>query len=173
MPDGFAVLIGKDRSGDGNCYFARPSFFSCVHARMTCTLVTRLYGVKTPSPLPACNVLCLYPVYHVLPALDDFGHESPRKCAETPRAPAKNRKPSGLRLPDGFLLYGKIWKWRIFRVCLCLCIIPLTAAKVELFCVNNYKNISNRVQKAQKALAAGLYGRKKGTAAQCCTAAPV
>ena len=27
----------------------------------------------------------LYPVYHVLPALDGFGHESPRKCAETPR----------------------------------------------------------------------------------------
>ena len=86
------MLIGKDRSGDGNCYFARPSFFSCVHARMTCTLVTRLCGVKTPSPLSACNVLCLYPVYHVLPALDDFGHESPRKCAETPRRAGRTRK---------------------------------------------------------------------------------
>ena len=50
-PDGLAALIGKDRSGDGNCYFARPSFFSWFHARMTCTLVTRLPGVKTPSPL--------------------------------------------------------------------------------------------------------------------------
>ena len=50
-PGGLAALIGKDRSGDGNCYFARPSFFSWFHARMTCTLVTRLPGVKTPSPL--------------------------------------------------------------------------------------------------------------------------
>ena len=51
MPDGLAALIGKDRSGDGNCYFARPSFFSWFHARMTCTLVTRLPGVKEPSPM--------------------------------------------------------------------------------------------------------------------------
>ena len=51
MPDGLAALIGKDRSGDGNCYFARPSFFSRFHARMTCTLVTRLPGVKAPSPM--------------------------------------------------------------------------------------------------------------------------
>ena len=50
-PDGLAALIGKDRSGDGNCYFARPSFFSRFHARMTCTLVTRLPGVKAPSPM--------------------------------------------------------------------------------------------------------------------------
>ena len=50
-PGGLAALIGKDRSGDGNGYFARPSFFSWFHARMTCTLVTRLSGVKTPSPL--------------------------------------------------------------------------------------------------------------------------
>ena len=49
--DGLAALIGKDRSGDGNCYFARPSFFSRFHARMTCTLVTRLPGVKAPSPM--------------------------------------------------------------------------------------------------------------------------
>ena len=49
--DGLAALIGKDRSGDGNCYFARPSFFSRFHARMTCTLVTRLPGVKEPSPM--------------------------------------------------------------------------------------------------------------------------
>ena len=48
---GLAALIGKDRSGDGNCYFARPSFFSRFHARMTCTLVTRLPGVKAPSPM--------------------------------------------------------------------------------------------------------------------------
>ena len=50
-PDGLAALIGKDRSGDGNGYFARPSFFSRFKARMTCTLVTRLPGVKTPSPM--------------------------------------------------------------------------------------------------------------------------
>ena len=50
-PDGLAALIGKDRSGDGNCYFAKPSFFSRFHARMTCTLVTRLPGVKAPSPM--------------------------------------------------------------------------------------------------------------------------
>ena len=50
-PDGLAALIGKNRSGDGNCYFARPSFFSRFHARMTCTLVTRLPGVKAPSPM--------------------------------------------------------------------------------------------------------------------------
>ena len=54
-PDGLAALIGKDRSGDGNCYFARPSFFSWFHARMTCTLVTRLPGVKAPSPMSDSN----------------------------------------------------------------------------------------------------------------------
>ena len=51
MPGGLAALIGKDRSGDGNGYFARPSFFSRFRARMTCTLVTRLPGIKAPSPM--------------------------------------------------------------------------------------------------------------------------
>ena len=50
------------------------------------------------------SVSCL--VYHFLPALDDFKHESPRKCAETPRkrkncrgTPAKteNRPACGYR----------------------------------------------------------------------------
>lgn len=36
------------------------------------------------------SVSCL--VYHVLPALDDFGHESPRKCAETTRCTTRTRK---------------------------------------------------------------------------------
>ena len=106
-PDGLAALIGKDRSGDGNCYFARPSFFSWFHARMTCTLVTRLCGQEYPRPCQPA-MLCLYSVYHNLSALDGFGHESPRKCAETTRCTTrtrKNRKPPGLRLPDGFLLY--------------------------------------------------------------------
>ena len=90
MPDGLVALIGKDRSGDGSCYFARPSFFSRFHARMTCTLVTRLCGQEYPRPCQPA-MLCLYSVYHNLPALDGFGHESPRKCAETPRK--KPKKP--------------------------------------------------------------------------------
>ena len=72
MPDGLVVLIGKDRSGDVNCYFARPSFFSWFQARMTRALVTRLQGRNDAfSPYQeGSSVSCL--VYHFLPALDDF-----------------------------------------------------------------------------------------------------
>ena len=84
MPDGLAALIGKDRSGDSNYYFAAAGF-SRARTRMTCNLVTRLRGRNDAfSPYQAgSSVSCL--VYHFLPALDDFRHESPRKCAETPR----------------------------------------------------------------------------------------
>ena len=44
MPDGLAALIGKDRSGDVNCYFAVAGFFSRARTRMTCNLATRLQG---------------------------------------------------------------------------------------------------------------------------------
>ena len=53
-----------------------------------------------------------------------------------PDAPAKNRKPPGLRLPDGFLLYRNYENGILNRVLLCACSIPRTAAKVEQFCVN-------------------------------------
>ena len=43
------------------------------------------------SALPS-RAFLLYPVYHVLPALDGFGHESPRKCAETTRCTTRTRK---------------------------------------------------------------------------------
>ena len=84
MPDGLVALIGKDRSGDGNCYFAVAGF-SRARTRMTCNLTTRLQGRNDAfCPYQAgSSVSCL--VYHFLPALDDFRHESPRKCAETPR----------------------------------------------------------------------------------------
>ena len=53
-----------------------------------------------------------------------------------PYAPAKNRKPPGLRLPDGFLLYRNYGNGILNRALLCTCSIPRTAAKVEQFCVN-------------------------------------
>lgn len=53
-----------------------------------------------------------------------------------PHAPAKNRKPPGLRLPDGFLLYRNYGNGILNRALLCACSIPRTAAKVEQFCVN-------------------------------------
>ena len=40
-------------------------------------------------------MLCLYSVYHNKPVLDDFGHESPRKCAETTRR--RKMRPPGVR----------------------------------------------------------------------------
>ena len=43
------------------------------------------------APFQAGRFL-LYPVYHVLPSLDGFGHESPRKCAETTRRAGRTRK---------------------------------------------------------------------------------
>lgn len=65
--------------------FCRSRLFSRARTRMTCDLVTRLQGRNDAfSPYQAgSSVSCL--VYHFLPALDGFGHESPRKCAETPR----------------------------------------------------------------------------------------
>ena len=54
-----------------------------------------------------------------------------------PHAPAKNRKPPGLRLPDGFLLYRNYGNGILNRALLCACSIPRTAAKVEHFCVND------------------------------------
>ena len=54
-----------------------------------------------------------------------------------PDAPAKNRKPPGLRLPDGFLLYRNYGNGILNRALLCACSIPRTAAKVEQFCVND------------------------------------
>ena len=169
IPDGFAVLIGKDRSGDGNCYFAGRGFFSRARTRMTCNWVTRWLGRSDAfSPYQAgISVSCL--VYHDLPALDDFWHESPRKCAETPRqrkklpgTPAKNRKPSGLRLPDGFLLYRKIWEWRIFSLLFSTCIIPPMAEKAEPFCTKTLK-MTRIVPKSRKTrLQRACTGAKKG-----------
>ena len=138
MPDGLAALIGKDRSGDGNCYFARPSFFSRFHARMTCTLVTRLPGKNTRAPVSLQCYVCIqcttiYPLWTVL------GMNRPANALKrpgAPHAPAKNRKPPGLRLPDGFLLYRNYGNGILNRVLLCACSIPRTAAKVEQFCVN-------------------------------------
>ena len=140
MPDGLAALIGKDRSGDVNCYFAVTGFFSRARTRMACNWSHACRGAMMPfAPIrKGGSVSCL--VYHFLPALDDFKHESPRKCAETPRkrkncrgTPAKNRKPPGLRLPDGFLLYRNYGNG-IFSECfLCTCIIPPMAEKQSLF----------------------------------------
>ena len=88
------------------------------------------------------SVSCL--VYHDLPVLDDFRHESTRKCAETTRRrkssrthpqKAENRPACGYRTV--FCLYRKIWEWRAFRVHLCPCIIPPAAEKVECFCTRS------------------------------------
>lgn len=88
------------------------------------------------------SVSCL--VYHDLPVLDDFRHESTRKCAETTRRrkssrthpqKAENRPACGYRTV--FCLYRKIWEWRAFRVHLCPCIIPPAAEKVECFCTKS------------------------------------
>lgn len=48
----------------------------------------------------------------------------------------KNRKPPGLRYPDGFLLYRNYGNGILNRALLCARSIPRTAAKVEQFCVN-------------------------------------
>lgn len=100
-PDGLAALIGKDRSGDGNCYFARPSFFSRFHARMTCTLVTRLPGKNTRAPVSLQCYVCIqcttiYPLWTVL------GMNRPANALKrpgAPHAPAKteNRPVCGYR----------------------------------------------------------------------------
>ena len=44
--------------------------------------------------------------------------------------------------------------------------------KSRAFLHENPKNDTNRPQKPQNAPAAGLHGRKKGTAAPCCAAVP-
>ena len=54
-----------------------------------------------------------------------------------PDAPAKNRKPPGLRLPDGFLLYRNYGNGILNRVLLYAHSIPRMAAKMEHFCVND------------------------------------
>lgn len=137
-PDGLAALIGKDRSGDGNCYFARPSFFSRFHARMTCTLVTRLPGKNTRAPVSLQCYVCIQ-CTTICPLWTVLGTNRPANALKrpgAPDAPAKNRKPPGLRLPDGFLLYRNYGNGILNRALLCTCSIPRTAAKVEQFCVN-------------------------------------
>ena len=126
----------------GGALWARAGSGIAVSAMLSARtmLMSRFCIRSSPfqSPFQAGRFL-LYPVYHVLPALDGFGHESPRKCAETTRCTTrtrKNRKPPGLRLPDGFLLYRNYGNGILNRALLCACSIPRTAAKVVHFCVN-------------------------------------
>ena len=172
------MLIGKDRSGDGNCYFAGRSFFSRARTRMTCNSVTRWRGLNDAfSPYQAgSSVSCL--VYHDLPALDDFWHESPRKCAETPRQPkncrthpqkTENRPACGYRTV--FCSIGKYGNG-VFSACFSAPILYHQWRKKQSLLHESPKNDTNRPQKPQNAPAAGLHGHKKGTAAPCCAAVP-
>ena len=159
---------------------------------MTCTLVTRLPGIKAPSPMsgssPAstaqraalavsggagkggqrhcgqCHAqrqnhadepflhkilsfssalqagrFCCTQCTTFCPLWTVLGTNRPANALKrpgAPHAPAKNRKPPGLRLPDGFLLYRNYGNGILNRALLCACSIPRTAAKMEQFCVN-------------------------------------
>ena len=71
--------------------FRQTQLFQPVPCADDLYLGHTLAGQEYPRPCQPA-MLCLYSVYHVLPALDGFGHESPRKCAETTRCTTRTRK---------------------------------------------------------------------------------
>ena len=71
--------------------FRQTQLFQPVPCADDLYLGHTLAGQEYPRPCQPA-MLCLYSVYHNLPALDGFGHESPRKCAETTRRAGRTRK---------------------------------------------------------------------------------